>query len=346
MWSRLILLALLAGIAQSVPAQQACTDEMAWTKAGAWATRSEDDLAMADHSFPKADYPLALRKADQALALLKAAIPKLNGIEASGYRSIRGASYTKDGALKYGVDALFRGYYCVPDTPSFPKLRGQVRLGDETGTWIYIRFNDFFWLTNERVMLDKSLRARGGGALFFFPKQGGEWKGLPLLLPTIHTGQKTEAVVIVPQGRAPYRFITREEFLDARERQVLEKIDKLPQSRDRARAQATLEGELQKIRSALAALSPEERKGEAIVRNSYVVPGGREQVFATEAEGGRRVFVISARFFDASLPRHAVQFITVYWRWDAGPKNPAKAEVARQFRENFDVQALRAMLGR
>jgi hypothetical protein len=153
-------------------------------------------------------------------------------------------------------------------------------------------------------------------------------------------------VIIAPPGRAPYRFITREEFLEARERQVQERIDQPPQSGGRARILADLEGELQKIRSALAALSPEERKAEAIVRNPFVVPGGREKLFVTEAEGGRRLFVIRAGFFDASLPRHAVQFVTIYWRWDAGPKDSAKAEVARQFRENFDVQALRAMLGR
>jgi hypothetical protein len=317
---------------------------MAWSKPGSWA-RVEDDRALADSTFPKAEYPVPLRKADQTLALLQAAIPKLNGIEAKAHRSFRGASYTKEGALKYGVDAWFFGYYCVPDTPSFPHVRGQVRLGDHTDTWIYIRFNDFFWLTNERVMLDKSLRAKGGGALFYFPKQGGEWKGLPLLLPTIHS-RKSEAVIIMPEGKTPYRFITREEFLEARERQVREKIDKLPQFRDRAKAQTALEGELEKIRSALAALSPEERKAEAVVRNPYVVPGGKDKVFATEAEGGRRLFVISARFFDASLPRHAVQFMTVYWTWDSDPKDPAKAEVVRQFKQNFDVQALRAMLGR
>jgi hypothetical protein len=127
MRSRLILLALLAGAAGDVPAQQACTDEMAWTKAGSRA-RSEDDLATADPGFPKTEYPAALRMADRVVALLQQAIPKLNGIEARVYRSIRDRSYTKDGALKYGVNALFLGYYCVPDTPSYPKLRGQIRL--------------------------------------------------------------------------------------------------------------------------------------------------------------------------------------------------------------------------
>jgi hypothetical protein len=182
--------------------------------------------------------------------------------------------------------------------------------------------------------------------MFYLPRQSGEWKGLPVLLPSIHTQQKTEAVIITPPGRTPYRLITRVEFLEARQRQVQQKIDKLPPSGNRARAVAELDDELQKLRGALAALSPEERKAEAIVRSPYVVPGGRETVFATEAEGGRRIFVISSRFFDANLPRHAIQFMTVYWRWDANLKHPQKAEVMRQFKESFDVQALREMLGR
>jgi hypothetical protein len=339
----LIVLAWLTVSGPAVLAQQPCTDQMAWTKPGSWAATSHDDLAMADRSFPKAEYPLALRKADRVVALLRDAIPKPDGIEARVSRSIRDPSYTKDGALKFGVTASFFGYYCVPDTPSFPAVRGQVRLSDETGTWIDIRFNDFFWLSNDRAMLDKSLRTGGGGVLFFFPKQDGEWNGLPLLHPTIHR-EPSEAVIIAPAGRTPYRFITRQEFLEARERQVQRRIDARPQFRDRVLTE--LESELQKIRSALQSLSPEGRRAEAIVRNPYVVPGGRESVFATEAEGGRRVFVISPRFFDSKLPRHAVQFVTVHWRWDARAKDPAKAEVVRQFKERFDVQALRGMLGR
>jgi hypothetical protein len=348
-----LFLALLAGDAAGAGTQP-CTDEMAWEKPGSWTARAEDDLAMADRSYPKAQYPIAFAKADRVVALLRQAIPNLNGVEARSYRSIRGSSYTKNGALKYGVNALFLGYYCVPNTPSFPKVRGQVRLGDETGTWIYIDFNNFSWLANDRFRLGgNDLRAKGGGALFFFPKQEGEWKGLPLLSPMLFRGNpsqglglRDEAVIIAPPGRTPYRFITREEFLEARARQVQNKIDKLPRNSSRAQHVASLESELQKINAALAALSPEERKADAIVHNPYVVPGGREKVFATEAEGGRRVFVISAGFFDKSLPRHAVQFITVYWQWNVGPNNTAKLRVIRQFQENFDVQALRALLDR
>lgn len=97
----LILLAWLTVSGPAVYAQQPCTDQMAWMKAGSWAARSEDDL-MVDRRFPKAEYPPALRKADQVVALLKEAIPKPDGIEARASRSFSDSSYTKDGALNLG----------------------------------------------------------------------------------------------------------------------------------------------------------------------------------------------------------------------------------------------------
>jgi hypothetical protein len=358
-----LFLASLVGDA-AVAATPPCTDEMAWEKPGSWSARGEDDLAMADRSYPKAQYPVAFAKADRVVALLRQAIPNLNGVEARSYRSIRGASYTKNGALKYGVNALFRGYYCVPDTPSFPQVRGQIRLGDETGTWIYVDFNNFSWLANDKLRVQgDDLYTKSGRVFFYFPKQDGEWKGLPLLSPILFRGNafqgmgyKDEAVIIAPPGRPPYRFITREEFLEARARQVRRKLEilaerernprsaRIPPPDGRGRAQR--ENELQRIEAALAALSPAERKAEAIVSNPHVIPGDAEKVFTTEAEGGRRVFIITRNFFDKSLPRHAVQFITVYWKWDVGSNSTAKARVIRQFKENLDVPALRALLDR
>jgi hypothetical protein len=106
-----------------------------------------------------------------------------------------------------------------------------------------------------------------------------------------------------------------------------------------------LERDLEKIKSARAALSPEERNVVAVVSNSNVEPGGKEKVFATEAEGGRRLIVLDGRFFDASQPRTAIQIITVFWSWETIPQERAKLQAIRQFRKNFDVQALRAMIG-
>jgi hypothetical protein len=41
-----------------------------------------------------------------------------------------------------------------------------------------------------------------------------------------------------------------------------------------------------------------------------------------------------------------VQFITVFWKQDVGPRNAAKSQVIKQLKENLDVQALHALLDR
>ena len=52
---------------------------------------------------------------------------------------------------------------------------------------------------------------------------------------------------------------------------------------------------------------------------------------------------LNSDFSTRALPRHAIQFATILLRWE--PQNPPKVEAMRQFRENFDIEALRAMLG-
>ena len=71
-----------------------------------------------------------------------------------------------------------------------------------------------------------------------------------------------------------------------------------------------------------------------------VNPRGR--IFVSEAEGGRRLVTIDARWFEPASSRTAVRVITVYWRVDR--TNPVNSEVIRQFKNNFDFQALRQMI--
>jgi hypothetical protein len=52
--------------------------------------------------------------------------------------------------------------------------------------------------------------------------------------------------------------------------------------------------------------------------------------------------LIDAALFKPTSSRTAVKIITVYWRTDQS--NVAKSEVIRQFKNNFDFQALRQML--
>ncbi|MBZ5527110.1 MAG: hypothetical protein LAN71_04300 [Acidobacteriia bacterium] len=63
----------------------------------------------------------------------------------------------------------------------------------------------------------------------------------------------------------------------------------------------------------------------------------------SEAEGGLRLVTVDHAYIDPALPRSSVQLITVYWRRE---DSPARSEVIRQFKNNFDFAALQRMLDR
>ncbi len=109
-------------------AQHPCTQDDAYKWPGKW-SKNPDDLAMADPTFPKAQFPLLLKRSDQVIALLKQAIPELAGVDARPYRAIRGNPYVKDGPVMFGVDIPVFGYDCVPQTSLAPDLRGKILVG-------------------------------------------------------------------------------------------------------------------------------------------------------------------------------------------------------------------------
>jgi hypothetical protein len=89
-------------------------------------------------------------------------------------------------------------------------------------------------------------------------------------------------------------------------------------------------------------MSAAERQQPAVILNSHMENRNR-MTFAGKGERGERLFTVEPQFFDPSLRRHAIQFATVLLRWE--PDKPPKVEVMRQFRENFDLEALRALFG-
>ena len=53
---------------------------------------------------------------------------------------------------------------------------------------------------------------------------------------------------------------------------------------------------------------------------------------------------IDKSFFNPKLPRETIQFITVRWNWN--DTNSPKAEAIRQFKQNFDFEALKQILAK
>ncbi|MGH9820483.1 MAG: hypothetical protein ACRD43_09975, partial [Pyrinomonadaceae bacterium] len=237
------------------------------------------------------------------------------------------------------------------------------------------------WLLNDRMSLGKNYPTADGEIMFYAPKQIGEIKGFPLLKPEIHTDRKEEAVIITAGDRSPYKPVSREKFLMARASFFQRDINKMRAAIQKAstdmdkmranlarenllkpeqqaqmieaslagqkqteanltRAIAVDEDEINKIKTYMAGMSPAEKQTQAIVHDTSA---GLANLFVTEASGERLV-TVDKSLFDPELPRQTIQLVTVYWSWN--DKNPPKAEMIRQFKQNFDFETLRSMIGK
>jgi hypothetical protein len=181
-------------------AQTPCTKEMAYQTVGKWGRQKKDDLAMADRTFPKEQYKPVLAKANKVIELFKLSNPEFKGIEARAYRGIRGNSLLPNGALPFRVDIGLFEFYCAPGGSNSTKT-GKIRLGTESGTWVYFYFNSFGWVL-------ESLGGQGDESLFYSPKQIGNLRGMTLLQPSGgRLDVKQEAVIITPNARLPYKLV-------------------------------------------------------------------------------------------------------------------------------------------
>jgi hypothetical protein len=308
-------------------AQTPCTKETAYQTVGKWGKQKMDDLAMADRSFPKTQYKPVLAKAQKVIDLFMQAHPEFKGIQASAKRVIRGDSYLPNGALPFGIDVWYDSYFCVGNETYKVEMRGKVIIFSNYG-YSTVTFNS---LRNvlESVSAGSPFLTTDGEEIFQFNKQLVEFKGFTTIQPTTRDGEIHEAIIITPDNGLPYKSVTREQYLQAR-------IKNYGTSELFAADSA-------RLKAMIANMSPTEKQTPALVRDITASPS-RAKLFVTEAEGGRHLVTIDKSFFNPKLPRETIQFITVHWNWNETDK--PKAEAIRQFKQNFDFEALKQMLGK
>jgi len=260
------------------------------------------------------------------IALFMRASPDFKGIEASAKRFIRGDSYIPGGALPFGIEVFYRGYSCVGNDSNDVNMRGRVILSAGYGmTAVYVNtLHDVL----ESLQDGGAFLTTEGEEVFHYRKQLGTFKGFTMINPRVREDGH-EAIVMTPDNRLPYKPVTREQFL---------------QARIKAYGTAALFAtEVAGLKSAIANMSPAEKDSPALVRDIIASPG-RGKLFVPEAEGGRHLVTIDKSFFNPKLPRDAIQFMTVRWSWNE--KDVPKAEAIRLFKQNFDFEALRDMIGK
>jgi len=161
-----------------------------------------------------------------------------------------------------------------------------------------------------------------------------------MLLPEKVVGRPDEAIIITPDGRMPYKPLSREEFLLAKQKYYRDEVAKCQKQSSVSQALLTQgQSELAAIDNLLNSMSQADRQTQAIVRLPVNLRG---KVFVTEAQRGRRLVTVDGQWFNPTSSRTAIRVITVYLRVDR--TNRVNFEVIRQFKNNFDFKALQQML--
>src|SRR6185295_10274939 len=112
-----------------------------WARKGSW-KKNEDAVIFPDKTFPKNQYGQLNSRIDKILPLVKEALPDLSGFEPRWYRVIDGTSYVPNGPVPYEFSSLHFTYYCNDNVK-------KILLGDETGTWVYVFFNQLNWFCSK-----------------------------------------------------------------------------------------------------------------------------------------------------------------------------------------------------
>lgn len=233
-----------------------CTKETAYQTPGKWARQKLDDLAMADRNFPKAQYKPVLAKAQKVVSLFMKASPEFKGIEASAKRIIRGDSYIPGGALPFGIDIFYAGYFCVGNDSNKVEMRGKVILSTGYGTTT-VYFNSLRDVL-ESVQAGGAFLTTEGEEIFEFKKELGNFKGFTMIQPRVRE-EGHEAIIITLDNRLPYKPVTREQFLQARIKNY--------------GTVSLFAADVTSLKLAMANMSPAERQSPALVRDIAASPG-------------------------------------------------------------------------
>jgi hypothetical protein len=363
-------------------AQTHCTPQQAESKRGEW-VHADDDLVMGDKTYPRSQYAALLRKADRVIELLKQAIPAPTGLQAKAYRSVRGDSYTKEGPVPFGMNSLYLSYYCVPDAPQYGAKRGTIRPEDETGTWIYVSFNSIGWLSQEWI--SGVLHKPNGAKIYVEPHHAGEFQGTTLYHPTVHNPDLTEAIILTPDGSSPYKPLSREQYMLAREdrydREIAEVEKELAHqaeyrdqgiaslakragwSEDRkahekelymkayATAAAGLANRRRQIESDKAKFSTAlgtmsaEERQQRAIVKDIVTMPGDRAPMFVSEEQGGHLLATLEKSAFEASGARDVPRIAVVY-WRWTANDTNKKEMIRQFKERFDFKAVQQMLGK
>jgi hypothetical protein len=352
--------------------------EEIFKKKGTWKANSyEDNLVMADPSFPRDQYPRVLERLQQIFPMNKEALPETGGFEPAWYRSIRGYSLMQKGPVPASFDCLCFKYFCNANL-------NKISREDEATTNISVEFNgygDFSEILYEWDINDDG-KSR---AIYQLPEAIGKWKGLTLYHPNRFNNFNDRAIVLTHKGQMPWHILTQKQYLSGyanwlkknRSEQLEVYNSTITRMADNIRSMEANNGlapdEKKKIVEKLS-LQLKEYKENTIGKNvaatekifaekmkpvqSYLDTASVETLsqqalldnygniefkgtFSKDAQHAVKLFCFTGKYFDPQLPRYVPQFIVLYWFYG---NHPVNLKIAKAIEENFPVEKLKMLI--
>lgn len=307
-----------------------------FARKGKWKKAGADNLVFPDKTFPKSQYKFSFARLDSILAMVKASISDLSGIEPRWQRNIREDSYIPGGPVPYHLSNLFYGYYCNTNL-------NKILLSNETSNWIYIFVNKMSWFFQDvaKWYINDDGKQRN---IYQLPVKTGTWKGMTVYEPDYFNGTPAKVtyrtVVIGRNGKIPWRSLTQREYLTGLKNDYESKLNKIKTGSGFEKDYSI---KLDYINDYLSNTDEETLKQPAVIDPKSGIWGFKGK-FGDEENGGYRLvlFAGNKKYFDTTLPRYVPQLFQVIWKYN--PDEKVSLHFKKQFEENFPLEKLKAML--
>ncbi len=353
-----------------------CTSQQAREYPGEWIRKPDDVTELAIAGLNTAQRASILAKTDQVLAILRKAYPAPRGVDVWHYRWAYRSLY-KTLPVPMSTNLIFMEYWCY--ARHYESGQPRLVVMKNSDAWVQVEFNTLGQaLAGE---LPEGFELPTGNAIYASPIElGPAFRGVPTLKGTIETN--TTVLLLARDDRLPLRPVTQEEILRVhaaywrtRKQQEAEQAKKDLAGAQKALAEHKREAgqseELfarngvalrervewytaqlakaseeivslpQRAEAQLAAIPQEQRQSQAVV--GPINAGSYADLQFGPGRMSRPLWTMDG-VLDASLPRNAVHYMTVFWR--RVPSSPAYEAAFNEFLEQVDFDALRALLDR
>ncbi|MFD1139953.1 hypothetical protein ACFQ4C_02500 [Larkinella insperata] len=346
--------------------------------------RKPDALGAMDPAFPRKSLPVVFERQDKIIRLLQKAYPNPQGLEARAYRLIRNDPANEyqlmpaGSPLRYSVTTYYLHYWCFRGKPERSHETGTWIECHVNSLWQFmdsVSEREYLLANGQQIYYMPEVIGELKGYPVYSKQTG--WNNQKhesiLLVPgnrlpvrpvsreefvrslqryiqnylkeNEETTHKLEAALketlaFADQSTAFKTAAEREKYKEENRRSVENGRIKRDQSAQRFR------DNFQRLDALLAAMSPQERAAQAVIADPYGMLTNRRGLgtFEEQAPKGRPLVTHDLKYGDPGLPRHAIQSIQLLMKYETSADMVAKREMIRQFRENIDLDGLKALL--